>query len=81
MLAFSVREPAAAGLVVDILLRPPISFEQLVGRAVEGALFGRKLPIASIDDLIVMKRVAGRPRDLLAIAALEKIAAGLDPNG
>ena len=36
--------------------------------------------IASIDNLIVMKRAANRPKDQLDIAALEKIKRGEDPN-
>ena len=36
--------------------------------------------IASIDNLIVMKRAANRPKDQLDIAALEKIKRGEEPN-
>ncbi len=80
MLAFSLREPQAAGSVVDVLVRPEISFETLVANAVKGALFGRLVLIASIDDLLAMKRAANRPKDQLDIVALEKIKRGEDPN-
>lgn len=80
MLAFSLREPQAAGSVVDVLVRPEISFETLMANAVKGALFGRRVLIASIDDLLAMKRAANRPKDQLDIVALEKIKRGEDPN-
>lgn len=53
---------------------------QVMANAVAGELFARKAWIASIDDLLVMKRTANRPQDQLDIAALEKIKRGEDPN-
>jgi hypothetical protein len=47
---------------------------------VTGELFARQILIASIDDLLTMKRVANRPKDQLDIVALEKIKRGEDPN-
>ena len=43
-------------------------------------LFGRKVHIAAIEDLLVMKRIANRPKDQIDIMALEKIVRGEDPN-
>jgi hypothetical protein len=80
MLAFSLREPQVAGSVIDVLVRPGISFEILMANAVKGMLYGREVLIASIDDLLAMKRAANRPKDLLDIEALEKIKRGEDPN-
>lgn len=40
----------------------------------------QKVWIASIDDLITMKRVANRSKDRLDIETLEKIKRGEDPN-
>ena len=68
------------GGVVDVIVRPEVSFERLMANAVAGDLFGRHVPIASIDDLLVMKRAANRPKDRLDIEALEKIKRGQDPN-
>jgi hypothetical protein len=81
MLAFTLREPQIGGGVVDVLVRPEVSFEQLKRNAVSGALFAQQVWVASIDDLLVMKRAANRPKDHLDIAALEKIKRGEDPNG
>ena len=80
MLAFGLREPQAGGSVVDVLVRPDVPFEKLMLDAVSGELFGRQVHIASIDNLLLMKRIANRPKDLLDIAALEKIKRGVDPN-
>ncbi|HCI12634.1 MAG: hypothetical protein A2063_08615 [Gallionellales bacterium GWA2_60_142] len=80
MLAFALREPQIGGGVVDVLVRPEVSFEQLKRNAVAGALFAQQVWIACIDDLLVMKRAANRSKDQLDIAALEKIKRGEDPN-
>ena len=80
MLAFSLREPQIGGSVLDVLVRPDVPFDQLCLNAVAGELYGRRVPIASIDDLITMKRIANRPKDRLDVVALEKIGRGEDPN-
>ncbi|MEK7438250.1 MAG: hypothetical protein AAB150_15345 [Pseudomonadota bacterium] len=80
MLAFGLREPHIGGNVVDVLVRSDVPYDRLAVNAVAGELFGRKVSIASIDDLLIMKRAANRPKDQLDIAALEKIKRGEDPN-
>lgn len=80
MLAFALREPQAGGNVIDILVRPEITYERLLENAVEAELSGSKVRIAGIADLLVMKRAANRPKDRLDIEALEKILRGEDPN-
>ncbi len=80
MLTFALREPTLAGSVIDVLIRPEVSFDNLLVDAVDGELFGRKIKVASIDHLLIMKRIANRPKDQLDIIALEKIKLGEDPN-
>jgi hypothetical protein len=80
MLAFALREPQVGGSVIDVLVRPDITFDKLFSGAARGKLFGREVLIASIDDLIEMKQIANRPKDQLDIAALERIKRGEDPN-
>ena len=79
-LAFALREPQVGGGIVDVLVRPEVPFEQLMENAVIGKLFSQQVWIASIDDLLTMKRVANRPKDRLDIEALQKIKRGEDPN-
>lgn len=66
---FSPREPQAGGGTVDVIVRPAVSFETLVAKAVAGDLFGRHVPIVSIDDLLLMKCAANRPKDRLDVVA------------
>ena len=60
---------------VDLLLEIPgiDSFEGLHSRAIERTLGATAFKIASVDDLIKMKRAANRPQDLVHIAELERI--------
>ena len=80
MLAFALREPGVTGSVIDVLVKPDVSYELLVAGAIDGELFGRQVKVASIDHLLEMKRIANRPKDQLDIIALEKIKRGEDPN-
>jgi len=50
----------------------PRTYEELRGRAVEVDLDGRTVAVAGLDDLIRMKRVAGREVDLSDIGALTR---------
>jgi len=58
---------------VDFLAEPDGAppFTELAARALEVEVFGERVLVASIDDLIAMKRAAGRPKDLLHIMHLE----------
>ena len=80
MLAFALREPGVGGFVVDVLVRPDVSYEALAAQAVQGQMFSHSVRIASIDHLLEMKRIANRPKDQLDIVALDKIKRGEDPN-
>jgi hypothetical protein len=62
-----------------VLVRPVVSFEKLQDNANTADLFDRKIKIASIEDLLIMKRLANRPKDRIDIEALEKIQRGEDP--
>jgi hypothetical protein len=57
---------------IDLLHDAPgaAAFDQLRARALVVALGTQRVPVAGRDDLISMKRAAGRPVDLEDIAAL-----------
>lgn len=60
---------------IDFLAEPEGAppYDQLKANAATFDLEGRTVYVASIDDLISMKRAAGRPKDLAHIAELETI--------
>ncbi len=58
---------------IDFLVQESHRFDQLLQRAELITVDGVQYAVASIDDLIAMKREAGRPQDLVDIAELEAI--------
>lgn len=73
MLAFALRSPDAMAAVIDVLVRPVVSFEELKRNAVIKRVGPLSIPVASIDDLIRLKTGTGRSKDVLDIEELEKI--------
>ncbi|HQN65264.1 MAG TPA: hypothetical protein PK372_08425 [Rugosibacter sp.] len=73
MQAFALRTDELAGVTLDVLLFTPLNFDEMQSRAVHFDVGGVKIPVASIDDLIAMKRAAGRAIDLSDIVHLEKL--------
>jgi hypothetical protein len=47
------------------------TYEQLLPRSMELQVFGRPCRVVTLEALIALKRAAGRPKDLEAIAELE----------
>ena len=80
MLALNFRTPDGS-TEVDLLVSESGQFTALRDRAVRVMIDQRTFFVASIADLIVMKRKAGRPQDLLDIAQLENIQKRVDQTG
>jgi nucleotidyltransferase AbiEii toxin of type IV toxin-antitoxin system len=61
--------------LIDLLAQPDGApeFERLRQRATREAIAGVEVHVASLDDLIAMKKAAGRPKDLVAVEELEAI--------
>lgn len=55
------------------VLPPPrsVTFEDLAARAEQRLVDGTVAPICSLADLVSLKRIAGRPRDIADLADLE----------
>lgn len=73
MRAFALRIPDAMAAVIDVLVRPVVSFDELKRNAVVKHVGPLSIPVASIDDLIRLKTGTGRSKDVLDIEELEKI--------
>lgn len=63
----------AADAGTRLFVDPPIDFALLWEHAELVHIRGALVRIASIPDLITMKRLAGRPEDIIDIRALEEI--------
>ena len=70
---FSLWSSRFAGTDVDLFVEEPLPFDEMEARGVEAIAGDVRIPVASIPDLIQLKRVAGRPKDLEDIRALEEI--------
>ena len=61
---------AASGIPVDIVLGGPGLEEAFAARAQRRSVEGVDLPIASAEDIVVMKVLAARPKDLEDVTAV-----------
>lgn len=59
---------------VDVFAELPFAFEETYARAARVELSEVSVRVASIRDVIDMKRQAGRPKDLEDVAVLERLA-------
>ena len=73
MTVFSMWDPNDPLRSVDLFVEQSIDFEELWERSMVVDIGGTPARVASITDLIRLKRAAGRPVDLEDIAALEAI--------
>lgn len=65
---------------VDLLVAESERFDSLKERATAVEFRGKTYLIAALDDLIAMKRAAGRPKDMLDIQELEDIRSRTQEN-
>mgnify|MGYP005855180963 CR=1 FL=1 len=72
---------AASGLPVDIVLAGPGLEEEMLARARARTVGRRKIPFIDVADLLCLKVLAGREKDLAAVRArLRAAPADLDPR-
>ncbi len=79
MRVFSMWDPRRPLLEVDVFVDPPLPFLDVWSRAQTMVVAGSSVRVASIADLISLKRLAGRPKDLADISALELIQSKRQP--
>ena len=80
MRVFSLSHPGPLRLTVDLFVEEPFPFDEAFERSVVVQIGGAAVPVASIGDLIALKRQAGRPQDIEDIRRLEEIAYLSDPE-
>jgi hypothetical protein len=73
MEVLSLWDPSEPMRAVDVFVENPIDFDELWDRSLVVSLERTRVRIASIPDLIRMKKAVGRPNDLEDIAALKEI--------
>lgn len=81
MLVFTMLDPQAPAVVLDLFVREPMPFAALLADVVIVPLDGVQVPVCSIDHLIEMKMRSGRPHDLQDIENLRVLKSrGSVPN-
>lgn len=73
LVSIAFRDPRDALREVDVVVAPPLDANELVERAVARRIEGISVRVAALADLMLMKRVSGRPGDAGDVARLERI--------
>lgn len=81
MTVFSLWSADFPGTEIDLFLADPFPFDAAWARRLRADLDGVVVNVASLADLIEMKRRAGRPQDLEDVRALEALARDLGRGG
>lgn len=76
MKAFNVVNDGWALSEIDILIETPVSFDRASVNVERLVLNAVEVPVASIDDLIAMKRGTGRDQDAVDIEYLLRVKDG-----
>lgn len=74
MTVFSLWNPEQQGFAVDLFVQEPFDFPAAYERSALIQIQGSDVHVLSLEDLIAMKRAAGRPQDRLDIESLEGLA-------
>ena len=60
---------------------PGLRYEDLVANATMETIAGQRVLVAGLDDLIAMKRAAGRPKDRIELEVLGALREEIDRGG
>lgn len=72
MIVFSFVNPSNPMEIIDVFVREPRPFQELYRRRYDVKAFNTTIPVIGIDDLIALKKEAGRPKDLYDIKMLKE---------
>lgn len=70
MMVFSLWHPENPTQKIDLFVEEPFDFEAVYARASTKSLSTTSVPVVSLDDLMEMKRAAGRPQDVADLETL-----------
>ncbi|MDO8526459.1 MAG: hypothetical protein Q7T03_02090 [Deltaproteobacteria bacterium] len=73
MVVFSFINPSNHFELIDIFVQEPKPFKNMDKKKMKIEAFGVTIPVIGLDDLIELKKEAGREKDLFDIAQLKKI--------
>jgi hypothetical protein len=73
MQVFSLFDPSNPMVSVDLFVSYPLPFDDMYSRSEVIVVGGVDVRVASLSDLIDIKRAAGRPSDLQDVEALKEI--------
>jgi hypothetical protein len=73
MKAFNFYKNERSYEEVDIIIDSPVDFDEAIKRAKKIKIGSLTLPVISAEDLIKMKKAAGREKDLLDIKELKML--------
>jgi len=76
LVAVTFTDPSNPLREVDVLVAPSLDPDGIAARAVRRSAGGLTVRVATLEDLVRMKRIANRPQDLADIAHLERLAKG-----
>jgi Nucleotidyl transferase AbiEii toxin, Type IV TA system len=68
----------ASRMPLDLVLAGPGLEEQFFARAIERRIGDVAVPVVSAEDLVAMKILAGRPRDMDDVASIVRVRRDLD---
>ncbi len=76
MRVFSFYHPGEMVSLVDVFVNEPIPYREMRERVDLKVIDDFIIPVASVQDLIRLKQIAGRPQDIEDIKALEALSNG-----
>lgn len=80
LVAFPLHSPTRPFEAVDLLIHADLDFEAAWGRRLAVQVAGVEVPVLGLDDLVALKRRAGRPQDLADADALLRLKARTQGN-
>ena len=72
MIVFSFQHPDDPFMVIDVMINSPIDFKQAYSRRKVISKWGAQVSLASIEDIIKLKEIAGRQQDISDITLLRR---------